>query len=47
MAGVGTLTRADLAEALHREVGLSRAESAELVERVLGHMSQALSGGEI
>ncbi|ODU20634.1 MAG: integration host factor subunit alpha [Sphingomonas sp. SCN 67-18] len=46
MVNAGTLTRADLAEALHRDVGLSRAESAGLVERLLGHMCQALSNGE-
>jgi integration host factor subunit alpha len=40
------LTRADLAEALHRKVGLSRAESASLVEQILGHMCEALSRGE-
>jgi integration host factor subunit alpha len=42
----GTLTRADLAEALHREVGLSRADSAKLVEQILAHMCEALSTGE-
>lgn len=41
-----TLTRMDLADAVHEEVGLSRNESAELVETVLGHMSDALAGGE-
>ncbi len=41
-----TLTRADLSEAVYREVGLSRNESAELVESVLGHMSDALVRGE-
>ncbi len=46
MATAGTLTRADLAESLHRKVGLSRAESADLVEQVLGHMSDALAKGE-
>lgn len=46
MVDAGTLTRADLAEALHRDVGLSRAESAGLVERVLGHMCHALSNGQ-
>jgi integration host factor subunit alpha len=46
-AGVGgTLTRADLADTVHRELGLSRAESASLVERVLHHMCHALSEGE-
>lgn len=41
-----TLTRADLSEAVYREVGLSRNESAELVESVLDHMSDALVRGE-
>lgn len=41
-----TLTRMDLAEAVHDEVGLSRNESAELVETVLRHISDALVRGE-
>ena len=41
-----TLTRMDLSEAVFREVGLSRNESAELVEAVLTHMSDALVRGE-
>ena len=41
-----TLTRMDLAEAVHSQVGLSRNESAELVESVLGHVSDALVRGE-
>jgi integration host factor subunit alpha len=41
-----TLTRMDLSEAVFREVGLSRNESAQLVESVLGHMSDALARGE-
>ena len=41
-----TLTRMDLAEAVFQEVGLSRSESAELVESVLEHMSNALVNGE-
>lgn len=45
MAG-GTLTRLDLSEAVFREVGLSRNESADLVETVLQHMSEALVKGE-
>ncbi len=44
--GDKTLTRMDLSEAVFREVGLSRNESADLVEAVLGHMSDALVGGE-
>ncbi len=44
--GEKTLTRMDLSEAVFREVGLSRNESAELVESVLAHMSDALVEGE-
>jgi integration host factor subunit alpha len=46
MTDVGTLTRADLAESLHREVGLSRADSAKIVEQILTDMCEALSKGE-
>jgi integration host factor subunit alpha len=46
MASVGTLTRADLSDALQREVGLSRADSAKLVEEILDHMCDALARGE-
>ena len=41
-----TLTRMDLSEAVFREVGLSRNESAHLVETVLELMSSALVRGE-
>ena len=41
-----TLTRMDLSEAVFREVGLSRNESADLVESVLKHMSDALASGD-
>ena len=41
-----TLTRMDLAESVFREVGLSRNESAQLVESVLSHVSDALVAGE-
>ncbi len=41
-----TLTRAQLTEAVYEEVGLSRNESAELVESVLEEMSKALIRGE-
>ena len=44
--GQKTLTRMDLTEAVVREVGLSRNESAQLVESVLDHMSDALVRGE-
>ena len=44
--GDKTLTRMDLAEAVFREVGLSRNESATLVESVLSHISDSLVSGE-
>ena len=42
---VPTLTRADLADELHRSIGLSRAESANLVEQVLATISDAILAG--
>ena len=45
MAG-DTITRAQLSEAVYEEVGLSRNESADLVEAVLEEMVSALSDGE-
>lgn len=41
-----TLTRMDLSESVFQAVGLSRNESAQLVETVLEHMSAALVRGE-
>lgn len=46
MRSVGTLTRADLADVIHRKVGLSRAESLDMVENILGHMCNAMADGE-
>jgi integration host factor subunit alpha len=46
MAGAGTLTRADLSEAINRQIGLSRADSANIVESLLNHMIEALNNGE-
>ena len=46
MDASGTVTRADLADVVHRRLGLSRAESAGLVERVLHHMCHALAEGQ-
>lgn len=42
---VPTLTRSDLADELHRAIGLSRAESADLVEQVLDVISEELVAG--
>ena len=44
--GTGTLTRADLADIVHNRLGLSRAESAGVVERVLYHLCHSLSLGQ-
>lgn len=41
-----TITRADLSEAVYQEVGLSRNESAQLVEEVLEEVSSALVSGQ-
>jgi len=41
-----TITRAHLSEAIYQEVGFSRSESTELLESVLGYVSDALIGGE-
>lgn len=41
-----TLTRADLSDAVHREIGLSRADSAQLVEQVLDEICSALTNGQ-
>ena len=41
-----TLTRADLYEAVYQKVGLSRSESAGLVESILNEVSDAAVRGE-
>ena len=46
MAGQ-TVTRAQLSEAVYEEVGLSRNESADLVESLLEEISGALERGEV
>ena len=42
----GTLTRADLSDIVHRKLGLSRAESASMVERLLYHVCHSLAEGK-
>src|SRR6478752_4565015 len=42
----GTLTRADLTEAVFQAVGLSRTDSAQMVEDMLEEVCGALSKGE-
>lgn len=41
-----TVTRADLADTVHQNIGLSRQESSELVQSVLGMVSDSLANGE-
>lgn len=41
-----TVTRADLADALYHELGLSRNESADLVDAVFEEVSDALATGD-
>ena len=41
-----TMTRADLAEAVYRNIGLSRNESSDLVEAVLEEICVCLENGE-
>src|SRR6195952_2584056 len=43
---MNTVTRAQLAETIYAQVGLSRNDSAELLETVLERMSLALESGE-
>lgn len=45
MAG-RTITRADLSEAIYQKVGLSRMDSAALVEEILEEIRNALIAGE-
>ncbi len=42
-----TVTRAHLSEAVYQEVGLSRNESADLLEMVLDEVSTALAKGDV
>jgi len=46
MRSMETLTRAAIAEAINRKLGLSRAESLQMVESILEHMCEALASGE-
>ncbi len=41
-----TLTRADLSEAVHRDIGISRSESADMVKIVLDLVADALVDGK-
>jgi integration host factor subunit alpha len=42
----GTLTRADLTDAVHNALGISRNESSDYIERILEELTVALEQGE-
>lgn len=44
--GSQTLTRAELADAINRSVGLSRADAGRMVESILDHITDALARGD-
>ncbi|MEQ1509060.1 MAG: integration host factor subunit alpha [Sphingopyxis sp.] len=44
--GLPTLTRSELADAINRSVGLSRADGSRMVESILNHITSALADGE-
>ena len=46
MRSTETLTRAAIADAIHRKLGLSRTESLAMVEAILRHICDALARGE-
>ena len=46
MADAGTLTRADIAETINRQVGLSRADAAGMIDSILNHIIDAVVAGE-
>jgi integration host factor subunit alpha len=46
MADAGTLTRADIAETMNRQIGLSRADAAAMIDSILDHMVEAVVAGE-
>lgn len=43
---MATITRADLSDAVHREIGLTYREAAKLVEAVVEAMAECLEAGE-
>ena len=46
MRSTETLTRAAIADSIHRKLGLSRVESLAMVESILTHLCDALTRGE-
>ncbi len=46
MASNGTLTRADITDAIHNGIGLSKAECYELTDSILSEVADALATGD-
>lgn len=46
MTGPGTLTRTDLAEGIHQETGLARADAKRIVDQIIAEMCNAFERGE-
>ncbi len=46
MADAGTLTRADIAENINKQVGLSRADASAVIESLINHVVDAVVEGE-
>lgn len=43
---VKTITRADIAEAIYRDLGFSHSESFKFIEQIIQHVITALANGE-
>ncbi len=46
MSFKSTLTRADLSDAIHNGIGLSRSECYDIVDAVIDNLSEAMTRGE-
>lgn len=46
MSDKGTLTRADISDAVHDGIGLSRSECYDLVDTIIDKMSDAIAKGD-
>ena len=44
---MNTVTRADISDAIYREIGLSHTESDQLVKAIIAHITYTLSQGEV
>ncbi len=46
MTDIATLTRADLAETIKQQIGLSRSDSSNIIESIMEHILSAAESGE-